>query len=82
MNFTYTETNPANYTVEVYNSTAVINTTTVNYPVGGTDRVANVSFNLNTSAADGEYNVSVEMYDNSSNYDISYQNNWYCPNLR
>ncbi|MDD2778468.1 MAG: VCBS domain-containing protein, partial [Methanocellales archaeon] len=75
VNFTYTEENPANYTVEIYNSTAVINTTTVNYPAGGTDQVANESFYLNTSAADGQYNVSVGMFDNSSNYTISYQNN-------
>ncbi|NYT00846.1 MAG: hypothetical protein GKB99_03890, partial [Methanocellales archaeon] len=74
VNFTYTELNPANYTVNIYNSTATINTTTVNYPAGGTDQVANVSFNLNPSAADGWYNVSVEMYDNCSNYGISYQN--------
>ncbi|MFC1786953.1 hypothetical protein ACFLY8_02855 [Halobacteriota archaeon] len=75
VNFTYTEVYPANYTVEIYNSTAVINTTTVNYPVGGTDQVANESFYLNISAADGFYNVSVETYDNASNYVISYQNN-------
>ncbi|MDD5485933.1 MAG: Ig-like domain-containing protein, partial [Methanocellales archaeon] len=75
VNFTYTELNPANYTVNVYNSTETINTTTVNYPVGGADKVANVSFYLNSSAADGFYNVSVGMYDNLSNYNISYQNN-------
>jgi hypothetical protein len=75
VNFTYTESNPANYTVNIFNSTAVINTTTVNYPTVGTDQVANESFYLNTSAADGCYNVSVGMYDNASNYFISYQNN-------
>ncbi|MDD2778533.1 MAG: hypothetical protein PHI16_06565, partial [Methanocellales archaeon] len=75
VNFTYTEENPANYTVNIYNSTAIINTTTVNYPAGGTDQIANESFYLNSSAAEGWYNVSVEMYDNVSNYNISYQNN-------
>ncbi|MFC1787396.1 hypothetical protein ACFLY8_05140, partial [Halobacteriota archaeon] len=74
VNFTYTEETPASYTVEIFNSTAVINTTTVNYPTAGTDQVANESFYLNISAADGFYNVSVNMYDNTSNYDISYQN--------
>ncbi|MDD2666872.1 MAG: DUF2341 domain-containing protein [Methanocellales archaeon] len=75
VNFTYTENDPKNYTVRVYNSTATINTTTLNYPVGGADQIANVSFYLNSSAADGSYNVSVNMYDNVSNYAISYQNN-------
>jgi len=74
VNFTYTELNPKNYTVDVGNSTDVINTTTVNYPAGGTDQVANISFNLNSTAADGKYNVTVKMYDNASNYGVSYQN--------
>ena len=75
VNCTYTESNPANYTVEIRNGTDVINTTTVNYPSGGTDQVANRSFNLNTTAADGEYNVTVTMYDNVSLSYIAYQNN-------
>ena len=74
VNFTYTELNPKFYMVDVGNSSYVINTTTVNYPAGGIDRVANVSFNLSSTAADGWYNVSVEMYDNSSNHNISYEN--------
>ncbi len=76
VNFTYTELNPKNYTVKIYNSSAVINTTgIIEYPPGGTNQIATVSFNLNSTAANGKYNVSVEMYDNSSNYNISYQNN-------
>jgi PGF-CTERM protein len=75
VNFTYTEVHPKNYTVKIYNSSAVINHTTNVGVVGGTNQPANVSFNLNSTAADGRYNVSVEMYDNASNYNISYQNN-------
>ncbi|MBC2708936.1 MAG: PGF-pre-PGF domain-containing protein [ANME-2 cluster archaeon] len=74
VNFTYTELYPANYTVTVGNATVVINSTTIPSVVGGTDRTANESFYLNTSAADGWYNVTVEMYDNSSNYNITHQN--------
>ena len=74
VNFTYTELNPANYTVTVGNATAVINSTTNTNVAGGTGMTANESFNLNASAADGWYNVTVEMYDNSSNYNITHQN--------
>ena len=72
VNFTYTEENPKNYTVTIYNSTATINSSsnTIYTP----NSYVNVSFYMNTSAADGWYNVSVEMYDNASNYNISYQN--------
>jgi hypothetical protein len=58
----------------VGNATAVINSTTNTSVVGGTDRTVNASFNLNATAADGWYNVTVEMYDNSSNYNITHQN--------
>jgi len=75
VNFTYTEVHPKNYTVKIYNSSAVINHTTNVSVVGGTNQPANVSFYLNSTAADGWYNVSVEMHDNASNYTISYQNN-------
>ena len=73
VNFTYTENNPKNYTVTIYNSTATINTSsnTTYTP----NSYVNESFNLNSTAADGKYNVTVEMYDNASNYNISYQNN-------
>jgi len=74
VNFTYTELYPANYTVTVGNATAVINSTTNTSVAGGTG-TANESFYLNASAADGWYNVTVEMYDNSSNYNITHQNN-------
>lgn len=74
VNFTYTELNPKNYTVEVGNGTNVINTTTVDYPSGGMDQVASEYFYLNSTAADGKYNVTVTMYDNASNYIVSYQN--------
>ncbi len=75
VNFTYAEWNPKNYTVEVGNSTNVINTTTVDYPSGGINQVASKDFYLNSTAADGVYNVTVTMYDNASNYVVSYQNN-------
>jgi len=75
VNFTYTELYPANYTVTVGNATAVINSITTTSVAGGTGMTANESFALNTSAADGLYNVTVEMYDNSSNYNITHQNN-------
>jgi hypothetical protein len=73
VNFTYKDANPKNYTVTIYNSSATINLSSdiCHTP----NSYKNVSFNLNSTAADGWYNVSVEMYDNSSNYNISYQNN-------
>ena len=74
VNFTYTELNPKNYTVNIMNATAVINSTTNSSPTGGTDMTANESFNLNTAAADGWYNVTVLMYDNASNHNITYRN--------
>ena len=74
VNFTYTELNPANYTVKIYNSSDVINSSSGDYPEGGGNKVLNVSFYLNSTAVDGFYNVSVEMYDNSSNWNITYQN--------
>jgi len=74
VNFTYTAEHPKNYTVKAYNSSAVINASSGDYPAGGENKVLNVSFHLNASAADGKYNVSVEMYNNASNYNISYQN--------
>jgi PGF-CTERM protein len=75
VNFTYAELNPKNYTVTVGNATAVINPTTKLSVASGIGMTANESFYLNTSAADGWYNVTVEMYDNSSNYNITHQNN-------
>jgi len=74
VNFTYTDLNPANYTVTIRNATAVINSTTNVTVVGGTDMTANESFYLNASAANGWYNVTVEMYDNSLNHNIMHQN--------
>jgi PGF-pre-PGF domain-containing protein len=62
VNFTYVEANPENYTVQIRNSTAIINSitdTTTNSPV-------NISFTIN-AAAEGYYNVSVTMRDNASN---------------
>ncbi len=72
VNFSYTEDNPKNYTVTIYNATATINSSsdTAYTP----NSYVNASFYLNSSAAKGKYNVSVEMYDNASNYNISYQN--------
>jgi parallel beta-helix repeat protein len=61
-------------------SNTVGNLTISSYPttntsvVGGTDQFANESVSLNPSAADGQYNVTVTMYDNASNYNVSYQN--------
>jgi len=75
VNFTYTELNPANYTVTIRNETAIINSTTNTSVSGGTGMTANESFNLNASAANGWYNATVEMYDNSPNYNITHQNN-------
>ncbi|MEA1894591.1 MAG: LamG-like jellyroll fold domain-containing protein [Euryarchaeota archaeon] len=76
VNFTYAEPcSENNYTVTIGNATAVINSTKHTGVAGGTNRTANESFNLNTSAADGLYNVTVEMYNCSSNYSISHQNN-------
>jgi hypothetical protein len=72
VNFSYIEDNPKNYTVTIYNATATINSSsgTAYTP----NSYVNASFYLNSSAAVGRYNVSVEMYDNDSNYNIAYQN--------
>jgi parallel beta-helix repeat protein len=75
VNFTYTELYPANYTVTIGNATAVINWTTNTTVAGGIGMTANKSFYLNATAADGLYNVTIEMYNNSSNYNITHQNN-------
>ncbi|MDD2777843.1 MAG: hypothetical protein PHI16_02950, partial [Methanocellales archaeon] len=53
VNFTYTELNPQNYTVEVRNCTAVINSSLNESVVVGTNLFANHSFNLNSTASDG-----------------------------
>ncbi len=74
VNFTYTELNPANYTVEIRNSSTIINTTQNSSVVGGENLFANESFNLNSTVADGQYNVTVTIYDNASNSNVSYQN--------
>ena len=67
------EETPKNYTVKIYNSNATINSS--NDTCYTSNSYKNVSFNhINTTAADGWYNVSVEMYDNASNYKIEYQN--------
>jgi len=62
VNFTYVEANPKNYTVQIRNATAIINSatdTTTSSPV-------NVSFTMNATAAEGHYNVTVTMWDNAS----------------
>jgi hypothetical protein len=74
VNFTYTEPDPANYTVTVGNSTTIINSTMRTSIAGGTGMTANEIFYLDSTTADGWYNVSVEMYDSSSNCNITYQN--------
>jgi len=74
VNFTYAELYPANYTVTVGNTTVVINSITKESVAGGMGMTANESFYLNPAVADGWYNVTVEMYDNSSNYNVTYQN--------
>ncbi len=66
VNFTYMETHPKNYTVDIWNATAVINTITGD--IGIPDHYVNVSFLMNITAADGPYNVTVTMYDNSTNF--------------
>jgi len=70
VNFTYTELNPTNYTVTIRNATTVINSITNATVTGGTFMTASESFYLNASAANGWYNVTVEMYDNSLNRNI------------
>ncbi|KAF5433618.1 CASH domain-dontaining protein, partial [Candidatus Methanophagaceae archaeon] len=72
VNFSYTEDNPKNYTVTIYNATATINS--LSATAYTPNSYVNASFSLNSSAAKGKYKVSVEMYDNDSNYNISYQN--------
>jgi len=74
VNFTYTELNPTNYTVTIRNATTVINSITNATVTGGTFMTASESFYLNASAANGWYNVTVEMYDNSLNRNITHQN--------
>ena len=74
VNFTYTELNAKNYTIEIGNSTAVINSSLNESVVGGTNLFANHSFNLNSTASDGRYNVTVKMYDNASLSYTTYQN--------
>ena len=73
--FIYTESHPKNYTVSISNSSAVINEITNTNIIGGTGLLAKEKFYLNATAADGWYNVKVEMYDDSLNYNIEYQNN-------
>ena len=67
VNFTYTELNANNYTVTISNGSATINTSTIE-SVGAQ---GSVLFNLNTTAADGYYNVTVMMWDNASNSNSS-----------
>jgi len=68
------ELNPKNYTMTIRNPTTIINSITGNIPTGGTDMTAKESSHLNTTKTNGWYNVLVEIYDNVSNYNISYQN--------
>lgn len=63
VNFTYTEANPKNYTVTINNSTAIINSSTSSN-VGASP--VSVSFTVNSTAAEGYYNVTVTMWDNAS----------------
>jgi PGF-pre-PGF domain-containing protein len=75
VNFTYNETYPMNYTINISNATTSINTTTNTTPTGSnTSQIFNLTFILNSSAADGKYNVTFTMYDNATNVNVTYQN--------
>ena len=63
VNFTYVEANPKNYTIQIRNATDIINSTTDTT----TSSPVNVSFIMNSTAADGYYNVTVTMWDNATN---------------
>jgi YVTN family beta-propeller protein/parallel beta-helix repeat protein len=71
VNFTYVESNPKNYTIQIRNATAIINAitaTTTSSPV-------NVSFTMNATAVDGNYNVTVIMWDYSTNTNTATEDN-------
>ncbi len=63
VNFTYVEVNPKNYTILIQNATHIINSSSATT----TDSPVNVSFMMNSTAADGDYNVTVTVWDNASN---------------
>ncbi|MCD4846074.1 MAG: right-handed parallel beta-helix repeat-containing protein [Methanosarcinales archaeon] len=75
INFTCFVPDLKNYTIIIRNSTAIINSATIESTASGTEHSISENFYLNSTATDGLYNVSVEVYDNASNYYFSYQNN-------
>jgi len=65
VNYTYTELNPMNATIKVYNATHVIGEIVVTDLIPGVDVARSDSFTMATWAADGEYNVTVTIGDMS-----------------
>lgn len=62
-NYTYTELNPKNSTIKVYNATQTIGETVLTDPVPGVDVTRNDPVNIVAWAAEGAYNVTVIIYD-------------------
>jgi len=75
INFTCFIPDLKNYSIIIRNNTAIINSATIESTASGTEHSISEKFYLNSTATDGLYNVSVEIYDTASNYYISYQNN-------
>ncbi|MEM3206614.1 MAG: right-handed parallel beta-helix repeat-containing protein, partial [Halobacteria archaeon] len=67
--FLYNETNPVNYTLNVTNWTTSLNVTVNSSPAstGNSARTEIASVTLNSSAADGLYNISVRVCDKAKN---------------
>lgn len=75
VNFTYNETgNPTNYTLKIYNDTKTIHELYNDNLAVGKNVTNNITLFFNSSAISGYYNLSILMYDNESNSNVSYQN--------
>jgi len=62
IDFVYTEPNPRNATIRVYNATHIIGQTTVTDLIPGTSVERNELLNLETWASETTYNISITMY--------------------
>lgn len=62
INFAYTEPNPRNATIKVYNATHIIGQTTATDLIPGTSVERNELLNLETWASETIYNINIIMY--------------------
>jgi len=67
VNFTYIEANPANYTIDIFNSTATICTKTNASMASGTVFVSDFC-TISSSANDGYYTIIITIYDTVGQY--------------